>query len=1077
MAVRNLTVNVTASYRGRRSFQALRRDSIKSAKDLAMVSSMSLNASKQLEVTLDRMSSRVARFAQVTSVIMSGILVKSFFQAGASFEKSMSGVQAVSRTTGLELNKLAGRAKELGRQTVFTATEAAQGMEKLALAGFSVNEIYTVMPTLLNLAAAGQLEVADAASISADVMRNMGIEAERFAWAADVMAAAASRSNQQIRDIGSAISFVGPVARAAGQDFIELNAAMMLLANRGIRAERAGTALRRIISILIGDLEEGEKGMEGLGMKVLDAEGEFLGLANAMAEAERVGVTTVQVMESMQQRAGPAFLALKLAGTEALQAFKYELENAGGAVKTMAEVRMQNLIGKLTILRSALSGLAIEMFERMSPGLQHSTERMTKFVQSIEGQRRITDMVKGVTAAFKGLIAILASLIGLRIYRSFARIATSITTWETGMANLAITQVRLGQSVQATTKHFNKMAVVGKLAAFGIGWQIGRLIGQLTGLDSTLQELFSRWFESTDDITGRWRASIGVFRQMDQIADKMGRPVGMEFEGLPDPSHLASIKETWERAAAVMDKAGMRLAADDLQKFMTAAGDARKHLADLYRTGVELSQHEVFGPLWQKAWQETKTWVEAIQRTEELIGELKEKGLAEYEALVKQEERIAKIRAKALGEVSDAWIEFGSISKQQITDYTARYDEMWNASKDSFSRMTAFIHTFGEEFLKVDNAVELSGGWPENFREAAATIRRLAQGFVDTEKATESATKAVSKFNSDMEDFGYISQEAAWKFAQHLSEAIKEADSRWGDATIAIEVYAEEIKRIFEGLKEHGREIPEIIAESYNQAAAIVAEREYVDQFVEAVEEMKDAADDFHEHWERRWRGFGRRVTGMYADMISDIILESEDMGEVIIGTLKSIAREGIRMGIMWLVGRTTWGKAAQAQIAQEHAAQLSGSLAAVAANAYSSIAAIPIIGPALAPAAAIAAVAKAKAEALAAAGIGAAMGLSMGLMAKGGLVKKPMLGIIGEAGPEVVLPLAGAGGDETKRLLGTDGKTVQPTYNISVPVTIYGDNWSENGVRDDIIQPIYQRIYDAIAEGSELPLPEGITP
>ena len=164
-------------------------------------------------------------------------------KVGNDFEAQMSRVEAIAGATGEEMEKLNDLALQLGSDTAFSASEAAEGMENLASAGFTVNEIMEAMPGLLDLAASSGADLATATEIAASAVRGFGLEASDTTHVADVFAEAAARTNAQTEDMGEAMKYIAPVAKAMGQSLEETAAAVGILSDAGIKGSQAGTSL------------------------------------------------------------------------------------------------------------------------------------------------------------------------------------------------------------------------------------------------------------------------------------------------------------------------------------------------------------------------------------------------------------------------------------------------------------------------------------------------------------------------------------------------------------------------------------------------------------------------------------------------------------------------------------------------------------------------------------------------------------------------------------------------------------------------------------------------------------------
>ena len=196
-------------------------------------------------------------------------------KTAADFEQAMARVKAVSGATDEEFAKLTNTARELGRTTKFSASEAADGMNFLAMAGFKSTEIIAAMPSVLELAAAANLDLASAADITSNNLTGYGMKVEDLAKVNDVLVGTFTSANTDLTQLGIAMKYVGPVASSAGISFTEVAAAIGLLGNAGIQGSMAGTSLRKTISSLIKPSSAGAKELQKLGVSVVDSKGKL----------------------------------------------------------------------------------------------------------------------------------------------------------------------------------------------------------------------------------------------------------------------------------------------------------------------------------------------------------------------------------------------------------------------------------------------------------------------------------------------------------------------------------------------------------------------------------------------------------------------------------------------------------------------------------------------------------------------------------------------------------------------------------------------------------------------------------
>ena len=230
-----------------------------------------------------------------TSIALEGIGLAAV-KAGSDFEAQMSRVKAISGATGTEFEKLKSQAIHLGADTSFSAGQAAEGMENLAEARFTTNEIMEAMPGLLDMAAASGEDLANSSEIAASTLRGFGLEAEEAGHVADVLAENANKTNSSVSETGEAMKYVAPLARAAGLSFEETAAAIGIMANAGIQGSQAGTTLRGAISRLSKPTDDMIDAMEELGISFYNSNGEMksLGEQVGMLEGAFSGMTDEQ---------------------------------------------------------------------------------------------------------------------------------------------------------------------------------------------------------------------------------------------------------------------------------------------------------------------------------------------------------------------------------------------------------------------------------------------------------------------------------------------------------------------------------------------------------------------------------------------------------------------------------------------------------------------------------------------------------------------------------------------------------------------------------------------------------------
>ncbi|WP_181454628.1 phage tail tape measure protein [Paenibacillus dendritiformis] len=336
---------------------------------------------------------------------------------GMQFDSQMSKVQAISGATGESLDKLRAQAKDLGAATAFTATQAAEGMEYLALAGWKTEAILEAMPGMLNLAQAGALDLGRAADITSDTMQAFGMSADKATHAADVFAYAQANANTNVEQLGEAMKYLAPVANQLGWGLEESSAAMMAVADSGLKGSMAGAAFATSLGRLAKPTKRMSDMMNQLGLEFFDANGVMKSMPDIVGELEKglTGMTQEQRSAAITTLFGAeaykhwAILAER--GSGALQDMTSSLENADGTAQKMAGTMMDNLGGSVTSLKSAVEGAALSIYELGSGPIRNIVDRATEWVRAFinldERTKNIIVIVGGIAAALGPLLMML----------------------------------------------------------------------------------------------------------------------------------------------------------------------------------------------------------------------------------------------------------------------------------------------------------------------------------------------------------------------------------------------------------------------------------------------------------------------------------------------------------------------------------------------------------------------------------------------------------------------------------------------------------------------------------------------
>ena len=327
---------------------------------------------------------------QLGAVIGVSVGLKDTIDTFSSFEATMSKVQAVGEMTAKEIESVTEKAKEMGRTTKFTATEAGEAFTYMAQAGWSTQQMLAGIDGVLALSAADGLDLASTASIVTDTLAAFGLKAEDTSRFADVLAKAAAATNVDVAQMGETFKYVAPIAGAMGYSIDDMATAIGLMANASVKGSMAGTALKTAISNLVTPTDEQQKLMKQLGVSMTDSTGEAQSFHTVMSDL-RTGFSKLSATEKTAAAstlfgsyAMSGMLAIMNAAQEDFDSLSESIANSEGTAERMAEVMLDNVAGSFTLLKSAMDGVKISLGGRLAPYLRQFANWMTTKMPAID---------------------------------------------------------------------------------------------------------------------------------------------------------------------------------------------------------------------------------------------------------------------------------------------------------------------------------------------------------------------------------------------------------------------------------------------------------------------------------------------------------------------------------------------------------------------------------------------------------------------------------------------------------------------------------------------------------------------
>lgn len=315
---------------------------------------------------------------------------KACISAGMDFDSQMSTVAAISGATGEEFEILRAKAQEMGATTAFSATESAQAMEYMAMAGWKTTDITNGLAGVMNLAAASGEDLATTSDIVTDAMTAFGMSADQSTYFADVLAQTATNANTNVGMMGETFKYVAPLAGAMGYNIEDMSAAIGLMANAGIKGSQSGTSLRNIITNLASPTDTVAGAMDDLGISLTDSDGKTKSFGETLSDlrisfADLDEVQKTQYASAIAGKEGMSgLLALINSSDEDFDKLTDSIKNCTGASEKMAEIRLDNLEGDVTLFKSALEGAQIAISDKLTPVLRNLVEKATDWLPTVQ---------------------------------------------------------------------------------------------------------------------------------------------------------------------------------------------------------------------------------------------------------------------------------------------------------------------------------------------------------------------------------------------------------------------------------------------------------------------------------------------------------------------------------------------------------------------------------------------------------------------------------------------------------------------------------------------------------------------
>lgn len=754
-------------------------------------------------------------------------------EAGSSFEASMSQVAATMGMTADEVRNgskeytlLSDAAKECGKSTMFSASQAGDALNYLALAGYDAQKSAETLPKVLDLAAAGGLDLAYASDLVTDSMAALGMETSQLDTYIDEMARTSQKSNTSVAQLGEATLVCAGAVSMTKQDFETMNAELGVLANNGIKGAEGGTHLRNILLSLSAPLDTQAKAINALGLEVYDSAGNMRNLNDIL-----IDLNSLTAEMSAEERTGVISKIFKLTDISAINALlkgtgdefnnlKAEIQDSKGAAAAMAETLNDNLKGKVTILQSALEGLGISAYEifddqlktsvdsatnavgrlqrsidsgNMGVSLRRMSDALGKFLDSaidvgedalpvlIDGFTWLLDNADLVASGVAGIVA--ANVTMGTVVPAVEAVGAAWNAYKKANDGATVSQWLLNTAMNANPAGILITAITGLTVAVGAYVLMNKdNLGTMDETTRKTKDLIEETRELNEAYSGAAKERSSARGEM-EIEAVTCQNLVTELEGLRYKTTLTSAEQARQRAiVGQLNKAmpELNLSIDEQTGKLNMSTDALKDNIDaLMKQAKVQAAREDLTKIAEDQYEAEKQLAKLEEQREEQLRQI-EKAQDEYNERMQE--------AKELyGENTELYSNMGVAESEAIRTTKAAYDELDQEIATTKETIEGFTSEY-EETLNyisdteaIDNAAESTQGLGEAAAAAGGQIIEMSEA---AQEAYSDMYESVSDaLDSQMQLFSEFEEQTAVSKEEVLANMQSQIDgvASWAD--------------------------------------------------------------------------------------------------------------------------------------------------------------------------------------------------------------------------------------------------------------------------------------------------------
>ena len=535
---------------GKDKYEALQREIIATEQELERLAKEAANANAALNKldsvgqTLENVGNKMAGVGKTLTTNVTTPIVAigaAAVKTTADFDAQMSKVQAISGATGDEFDDLRDKAREMGAKTKFSASEAGAAFEYMAMAGWKTGDMLDGIEGIMSLAAASGEDLATTSDIVTDALTAFGLSAKDSGHFADILAAASSNANTNVSMMGETFKYAAPIAGALGYTAEDTALAIGLMANAGIKSTQAGTSLRSIMTNLTGDIKIAGDAIGEVTIATTNADGSMRSFNDIIMDcrdafsklSESEKANTAEALVGKNAMSG--FLAIMNASEADVNKLATAIDNCDGSAEQMAATMQDNLNGQITILKSALQELAIQIGDALMPTVRSIVAKVQEFVEKLQQMDEGTRNTILKIAAFAAAIGPVLLVVG-KLTSGVGSAMQSIASMGKGILTF-VNQAKLG--VGAGGQLASAIAAIGP-----VGWAI---IAVVAALIAAFVSLWKNNEEFRNNIIAIWEGIKAKFEAFGQAITDRLNALGFDFENITEV-----LKAVWDGFCAVL---------------------------------------------------------------------------------------------------------------------------------------------------------------------------------------------------------------------------------------------------------------------------------------------------------------------------------------------------------------------------------------------------------------------------------------------------------------------------------------------------------------------------------------------